>query len=134
MDSKTKDAGEVMADKIILQGMEFYGYHGTLPPERELGQRFAVDLELFLDLAEAGRLDDLSATVDYAKVFALVEELVTGPARQLLERLAEDIAAAVLERFPVEEVLVRVKKPAAPLRGRLDYAAVEIRRKKRDRL
>lgn len=108
--------------------MEFYGYHGVLPQERELGQRLAVDLEMLLDLTEAGRRDDLSRTVDYAKVFRLVKELVTGPSRQLLETVAEDIAAAVLERFPVAEVVVRVKKPAAPLPGRLEYVAVEIRR------
>ncbi|MEW6275833.1 MAG: dihydroneopterin aldolase [Bacillota bacterium] len=116
------------ADRIILRGMEFYGYHGVLPQERELGQRLAVDLEMLLDLTEAGRRDDLSRTVDYAKVFRLVKELVTGPSRQLLETVAEDIAAAVLERFPVAEVVVRVKKPAAPLPGRLEYVAVEIRR------
>ncbi|MEW6424487.1 MAG: dihydroneopterin aldolase [Bacillota bacterium] len=116
------------ADRIILRGMEFYGYHGVLPQERELGQRLAVDLEMFLDLTEAGRRDDLSRTVDYAKVFRLVKELVTGSSRQLLETVAEDIAAAVLERFPVAEVVVRVKKPAAPLPGRLEYVAVEIRR------
>ncbi|MCL6447900.1 MAG: dihydroneopterin aldolase [Armatimonadetes bacterium] len=115
-------------DKIVLKGMEFYGRHGVLPRERELGQRFIVDVEIFLDLTEAGRSDDLSRTIDYAKVFRLVEEIVTGPPRQLLEAVAEDIAAAVLERFPAAEAVVRVKKPAAPLPGRFEYAAVEIKR------
>lgn len=120
-----------MADRIILSGMEFYGYHGVLPPERELGQRFVVDVELSLDLAGAGRKDDPAATVDYAEVFRLVEKVVGGPPRKLLEKVAEDIAAAVTGLFPVEEVLVRVKKPSPPLPGRLDCAAVEIRRKGR---
>lgn len=119
-----------MADRIILSGMEFYGYHGVLPAERELGQRFVVDVELALDLAEAGRQDDPAATVDYAEVFRLVEKVVGGPPRKLLEKVAEDIAAAILGSFPVEEVVVRVKKPSPPLRGSLACAAVEIKRRR----
>jgi dihydroneopterin aldolase len=119
-----------MADKIILTGMEFYCYHGVLPAERELGQRLVVDLELFLDLSGAGQKDDLSATVDYAAVFRLVEKVAGGPSRSLLEKVAEDIAAAVLGSFPVEEVVVRVTKPSPPLPGRLACAAVEIRRRR----
>lgn len=113
--------------------MEFYGRHGVLPQERELGQRFIVDVEIFLDLTTAGRSDDLSRTINYAKVFRLVEEIVTGSPRQLLEAVAEDIAAAILERFSVAEVVVGVKKPAVPLPGHLEYAAVEIKRAREDR-
>jgi len=108
--------------------MEFYGRHGILPQERELGQRFIVDVEIFLDLTKAGQSDDLSRTIDYAKVFRLVEEIVTGSPRRLLEAVAEDIAAAILERFSAAEVVVGIKKPAAPLPGRFKYAAVEIKR------
>ncbi len=117
-----------LTDRIILKGLEFYGRHGVLPQERELGQRFIVDVEIFLDLTEAGRSDDLSRTIDYAKVFRLVEEIVTGSPRRLLEAVAEDIAAAILECFSAVEAVVRVKKPAAPLPGHHEYVAVEIKR------
>lgn len=119
------------ADRIILKGMEFYGRHGVLAPERELGQRFEVDLELFLDLTEAGKKDDLARTVDYGKVYETVAKVFSGPPRRLLEAVAEDIAAAVLMRFPAAETTVRVKKIAAPLPGHIAYAAVEIRRRKK---
>ena len=120
----------VTADRIILKGIEFYGHHGVLLQERELGQRFIVDVEIFLDLTEAGRSDELSRTINYARVFQLVEDIVSGSSRQLLEAVAEDIAAAILELFAGVEVMVRVKKPAAPLPGHLEYVAVEIRRRK----
>lgn len=115
-------------DKIILQGMEFYGYHGVLPEENELGQRFFVDLELGLDLKKAGITDDPAHTVSYAEVFEVAREIVEGKSRKLIEAVAEDIAAAVIKRFPVRQVTVKVKKPSAPVPGHFSYMAVEITR------
>lgn len=115
-------------DKIILQGMEFYGYHGVLPEERSLGQRFIVDLELELDLRPAGRTDNLELTVNYARVYELVESVVRGKPRRLIESVAEDIASALMEQFPVAASTVRVKKPQAPVHGHFTWMAVEIRR------
>jgi dihydroneopterin aldolase len=115
-------------DKIIMQGMEFYGYHGVLPAEQEIGQRFMVDLELATYLEHPGRLDDVSETIDYSEVYGLVEKIVTEERFNLIEALAERIAQAVLGRYSVEEVMVRVKKPHAPLGGIFEYVGVEIRR------
>ncbi len=115
-------------DKLVLKGMQFYGYHGALPEERQLGQRFLVDLELFCDLRSPGASDRLGAAVDYAKVFDLVKGIVEKERYHLIEALAERIASCVLENFPVEGVLVRVKKPQVPLPGILSYAGVEIKR------
>ena len=61
-----------MSDKFILTGIEIFGYHGDLPEERKLGQKFLVDLELNLDLSIAGKSDELSDTVDYPQILALV--------------------------------------------------------------
>jgi dihydroneopterin aldolase len=119
-----------MTDSIILEDLAFYGYHGVKPEEKRLGQRFVVDLALSLDLAPAGRADDLSLTVNYAEAYRVVRELVEGPARDTLESLAEAIAAALLERFePLEAVMVRVRKPSPPIAGALlGSAGVEINR------
>lgn len=105
-------------DHILLEGMVFTGYHGTRPAERELGQRFVVDVDLRCDLREAGRTDDLAATVDYGEVYAQVRTIVEGPPVALTETVAERIATAVLERHPrVEAVRVRVAKPQVRLDG-----------------
>lgn len=118
-------------DKIILQGMVFYGYHGVNPEERTQGQRFVVDLEISRDLSQAGLSDDLSTTVNYSSVFKIAREVVEGKACNLLETVAERLADAVLTRFAAEAVKVRVRKPWAPIKGSaLDWVAVEIVRRR----
>lgn len=114
-------------DRIRLRAMEFYGYHGALPAERELGQRFVIDVEIALDLRPAGESDDLARTVSYAEVYGHVRAVAEGPACNLIEAVAERIAARILHEYHgVDEVRVRVRKPAAPIKGTLEAAEVEI--------
>lgn len=114
-------------DKIILSGMVFYGHHGVNRAERELGQRFVVDVELAKDLSPPGLSDDLAMTVNYASVFKVAREVVEGEPCNLIEAVAERLAGFLLARFPVEAVRVRVRKPWAPVKGSvLDSVAVEI--------
>jgi 7,8-dihydroneopterin aldolase/epimerase/oxygenase len=118
-------AGE---DKIILKNMVFRGRHGVHLAERELGQRFEVDVELSLDLSRAMASDALTDTVDYGKAYAVVREEVEDHQYLLLEALAGAIVRRLLDDLPVRGVLVRVRKPQVPLHGILAYAAVEIQR------
>lgn len=115
-------------DKILLCGMQFYGFHGVEKQEKKRGQAFLVDVELCLDLSRAGREDDLAATVDYAEVFRLVRRTVEEEHFSLLEALAETIAQRLLAAYPVAKVLVRVKKPRPPVGGTYAYFGVEIER------
>lgn len=117
-----------MADRILIHGIQFHGHHGVREEERKLGQRFVVDVELSLDLSGAGRQDDLVATVDYEQVHALVVEVGTREQFRLLEALAERLASAILERFPVRQVTVRATKPSPPIPGLLGGVSVEITR------
>ncbi|MPZ15290.1 MAG: dihydroneopterin aldolase [Chloroflexi bacterium] len=107
-----------MVDRIRLNGMTFYGYHGVLPEERSLGQRFVVDVELFTDLRPAGTSDDIKRTVNYTDIYRTVRDVVTGPPFHLIEAVAEQIAGHILEQHPtVERVVARVKKPEVPIPG-----------------
>src|SRR5688572_21981544 len=119
-----------MSDRILLTGLGFYGRHGALPAERELGGRFVVDVEAALDLRPAGESDDLAATVDYAAVYERVRALVEETRYNLIEALAERIAGELLTQFPLlRAVTVRVHKPGAPLPGAVMAAvAVELHR------
>ena len=118
-------------DKIALKGMVFYGFHGNNQEEKELGQRFVVDIETFLDLSPAGISDNLSDTISYASLYQVVKKEVEGPSRNLLEALAETIASAILDQFGIHKVQVRILKPEAPIKGSiLDYAGVEITRER----
>ena len=120
------------SDRIILDGMQFYGYHGGSPEERSLGQPFRVDMEVFLDLTQAGEMDDLSATVSYTHIYRMAKEVMDGQPRHLLESLANRIAEDVLAAFPVQAVKVRVTKTRPPIKGAVvSGAAVEVLRERR---
>ena len=121
-----------MSDRIVLANMRFDGRHGVHEWERAATQPFEVDVELVADLRAAGESDDLAQTVDYGHVFDLVKEIVETRTYFLLEAIAEAIATSVLERFGrAETVIVRVRKPKVRLSGALDYAGVEIERRRR---
>jgi dihydroneopterin aldolase len=118
-------------DKIRLVNMSFYGYHGVHRDERRMGRKFYIDVELTLDLRPAGGSDDLSRTIDYAAVYALIRAIEGSKQYSLLEALAEDIAQRILERFPARQVVVRTRKSEVPVGGLMDYAEVEITRTRR---
>jgi len=117
-------------DRITLEGMVFYGYHGVKEEEKRLGQRFIVDVEMELDLSRAGATDRLGDTVDYGEVYRLVKGILEGPSHNLLESLAQEIASRILTQYPVEGVKVKVKKPGVAIRGSiLSSAGVEVTRR-----
>ena len=121
-----------MGDRILLEGLSFYAYHGVRSEEKTLGQKFVVDLALELDLAPAGRSDDLSLTLDYSEVYRLVRDQVESASRDTIEAVAEQIATALLQSDErLEAVQVRLKKPEAPIAGaHLAWVAVEIVRRR----
>jgi dihydroneopterin aldolase len=117
-------------DKIILHNLVFWGHHGVHPAERELGQRFEVDVELGIDLSQAMVSDALPDTVDYRRLHAIVREEVEERGYQLLEALAGALVRRLLAELPVASVLVRIRKPQVPVGGLLGFAAVEIQRRR----
>ena len=119
-------------DRIILEGMVLHGSHGTLPAERELGQPFIVEIELYLDLQPAGLSDDLTQTVDYSEVHRQAKEIVEGQPVNLTETVAGLIASKVLESHTmVEAIRVRVAKPHVRLDDTvLASSAVEVLRRR----
>lgn len=116
-------------DKIKLTGLEFYGYHGCLPEEREKGQPFFLDITLHTDLKGAGKQDDLMQTVNYAEVYETAKKIVEGEPCNLIEAVAERVAAAILQDYErVRTVRVAVHKPQAPIPGKFQDASVSIMR------
>lgn len=114
-------------DKILMNNMAFYGFHGVLDEERNIGQKFYVDLEMSLDLTAPGKTDRVDNTVSYAEVYDDVKYFVESARYNLIEALGENICQAVLTKYPqVVEVMVRIKKPEAPVRGIFDYFGVEL--------
>ena len=102
-------------DQIHLSGIAARGFHGVLASEREAGQDFSADVTLYLDTRPAARGDDLTETVNYAVVAQDVADILSGAPVNLIETVAEQIAAAVLARPAVVAVDVAVHKPQAPI-------------------
>ncbi|ANS78860.1 Dihydroneopterin aldolase [Serinicoccus hydrothermalis] len=116
-------------DEIRLTGVRARGHHGVLEHERREGQDFVVDVTMELDLRPAGTTDELARTVHYGEVAADVVAVVEGEPRDLIETVAEEIAATVLARPLVETVEVTVHKPQAPVGVPFGDVAVVVRRR-----
>ena len=119
-----------MGDSIKLSNIKLYGYHGVNDFERENGQFFLINLQLFLDLKIAGLSDSLRDTVDYSKVYESIKNIIEGPSIKLLEKLAAVIADEIFETFPqVGELKVEIEKPNPPIKGScMDGVSVRIKR------
>lgn len=116
-------------DRIVVGGIKFHGYHGLTKLERQVGVRCSIDVELDVDLSDASRSDDLGHTIDYREIHKLVLDLGRdGGSYHLIEALAGHIADAILRRFPVEGVTVRVRKETPVLDGIVDYVGAEVTR------
>lgn len=118
-------------DRIRVEGIEFHGFHGVPAEERAIGHRYVVDVELELDLRESGRSDDFRLTVDYAQAARLILEIGTGPSVQLVETLAERMAAGLLNEFPqVKGVSLAVAKIHPPVALPIARCVIAIRRER----
>jgi 7,8-dihydroneopterin aldolase/epimerase/oxygenase len=117
-----------MSDRIVLRGLRARGRHGCLPAERELGQEFMIDVTLGLDVRPAATDDDLLRTVDYGALADRLVAVVEGEPVNLIETLAERLAALCLDPPQVKEVEVTVHKPSAPMPHPFTDVAVTIQR------
>lgn len=120
-------------DKIHLNDLSFFGYHGALPEENVLGQAYRVSLVFELDTRRAAETDDLSKTIDYRNAIAVVRDVVTGPPHKLIETVADRIATRLLDEIPLARALtVSLTKPHPPVGVDLPGVTIEIRRDRGD--
>ncbi|MDQ0273072.1 dihydroneopterin aldolase [Cytobacillus purgationiresistens] len=116
-------------DKIFVNKMEFYGYHGVFSEETRLGQRFIIDLTVETNLKKAGETDDLNESINYAELYNACKVIAEGKPYKLVEAVAEKISADLLNKFStISQVTVKVIKPDPPIPGHYESVAVEITR------
>lgn len=116
-------------DRIFLKNVEIFANHGVFQEEKKLGQKFILDIDLFLDTKEAGITGDLTKSVHYGELCHKIEEEFTKESYDLIETAAQKAADYILYNYElVKRVKVRLKKPWAPIGRHLDYAGVEIER------
>ncbi|MCA0276500.1 MAG: dihydroneopterin aldolase [Proteobacteria bacterium] len=112
---------------IRMKNCAFFARHGVLDEEETLGQRFYVDAELTVDPDRPLHEDSMQSTVDYGVAFEVIEKIVTGQRRFLIEALALEVGKALSARFPqIKKAEITVRKPNAPVRGVLDYVEVTV--------
>ena len=118
-------------DRIILKNLAFYGFHGVMPEENTIGQKFFIDIELFVDLSKASQTDKVEDTVHYGLVYQVVKDVFEKNNFKLIEALAGKISSEIFSNFDeVKELVVAIRKPEAPVHGIFDYFGVEIRRRR----
>ncbi|PZS17343.1 MAG: dihydroneopterin aldolase [Pseudonocardiales bacterium] len=117
-----------MTDRIELTGLRVRGHHGVFDVERREGQDFVVDVVLELDVSVAAASDGLGDTVDYGVLAHGLASVIEGRPVNLLETLAERLAAVCLADERVAAVTVTVHKPNAPIPLVFTDVAVTIRR------
>lgn len=118
-----------MSDCIMVKNLKVYAYHGVLPEEKRRGQYFYLDIALYLDLLLPCLSDNVEHTVNYDEVCSLAHRVMTENTYDLIERAAQSVCEAILKEFQqVSRVAVTLKKPDAPVKCDIEYAAVHIER------
>jgi len=113
-------------DCIELKKMIFYAYHGVMEQERILGNKYRIDLKLFLDLSKAIETDRIGDTLNYADIFNLVKKEMAIPS-QLLEHVAGRIVKEIKRQYPtISKIKIRLAKINPPIEGEIKEAAVSI--------
>jgi dihydroneopterin aldolase len=120
-----------VADRIELRGLAVRGNHGVFDHERRAGQDFIVDITVWIDLAAAATSDDLADTIDYGGLAQRAADIIGGPARNLIETVAAEIAEDVMADERVHAVEVVLHKPDAPIPLTFKDVAVVARRSRR---
>lgn len=113
-------------DRLAVRGIAVHGHHGVLDFERRDGQEFVIDLVLGLDTRGAARSDDLQDTVDYGTLVEQVRAAIANDPVDLIETLAQRVAAVCLRHSGVGVVEVTVHKPHAPIQAAFHDVALTI--------
>jgi dihydroneopterin aldolase len=116
-----------MHGKIEIAGLVLFARHGVNEAEKQLGQRFILDIEIDADLAPAAKSDSIGDTVDYGEVTAVAEAAFRDKHFYLIEASAAHVAESLLAHFPrADAVKVKVRKPSAPVPAVIDHVAVTV--------
>lgn len=118
-------------DKILIRDLKIFAYHGVNPEEKEDGQHFVFDIDMGVNITKACYSDNVDDTVSYAKVIKTVTRVATEKKYDLLEKVAQVTADAILSEYSdVFNVLITLKKPEAPMKADFGWVGVQIFRER----
>jgi len=118
---------------ITLEGLEFFSYHGYHAEERKLGNKYSVDISVGANVEKAASTDKLQYTVNYSKIYEMINQVMSKPT-SLLEKMADKIIAGTFILYPdIEFVEVTVSKFNPPLGGICHKAKVTLKKDRIDK-
>lgn len=113
-----------MQSYILLENIEIYAHHGVMPQETLVGNTFILNLKIKANVSKATETDNLAETINYAKVYELLEEEMAVSSK-LLEHVAGRIIKRLKKEFPrIEEIEIKLSKRNPPIKGQVEYASV----------
>jgi len=116
-------------DRITISNLEVFAYHGVLKEENSLGQKFLVSAELYTDIAEAAKEDDIIKSINYASVCKSIDAFLKERTFKLIETTADRLADYLLKTFDrIDKIKIEIKKPWAPILMTLDTVSVIVER------
>ena len=116
---------------MYIRDLEFFAFHGLFEPEKQLGQKFIISLELDLDLKTSGKTNDLTKSVHYGELCDKLEKEFTKESYDLIETAALKLADFILNEYKlIQGVKVFLKKPWAPVKKHLDTVEIMVERKR----
>lgn len=116
-------------DRIYIENLKIFAYHGVFPEEKRVGQNFYVNAILEIDAEKAGIADDLSLSADYGEVCLYIERVMTEKSYDLIEAAAQAVACGILRNFPlVRSVEAEIRKPEAPIKMEFGSVSVKVKR------
>ena len=99
-------------DSVFLNGLSINGKHGVMPRERKIEQEFIIDIAAKVDTSAAAASDALADTVDYVRFRDIAEDVIKNESHYLIERVADRIATRILEDARIQEITIKIRKPA----------------------
>ncbi|MCP4521746.1 MAG: dihydroneopterin aldolase [Cytophagales bacterium] len=114
-------------NRVSLEGLEFFAYHGFYPEEQVLGTYFVLDIHIDTDFKKASESDDLSYTVDYEEVYQITKKEMAIPSK-LLENVLYRIIERIKQQFEkaVQKITISIEKKNPPLGGVCNCSKITI--------
>ena len=112
-------------DCIRIKNIKIKARHGVYEFERKKDGIFELDIEIYLPLEKSGQSDKLEDTIDYKNIVSIATKAFAEKNYNLVEAAAESVCGKLLNAFKVFKVIVRVRKPHAPINA--DFDTIEVK-------
>lgn len=120
-------------NKIIIENLELFAYHGVHENEKLNGQNFFISAEIFTEKTKGYDTDEILDTVSYSEIIKAIKKIFLSHKFNLLEKACESVCKELfLSFYDIVSVIITVKKPEAPINEKFDYVAVSVKRSRSD--